>query len=215
MRASKSPMMKHKAFIYISLGILLTFVACTEPSPGPEQAAEPEAPPEPIDGQTAFFRMFPAARNWAPDAQGLRLENLRIEEVKPKDGKYGAWRATFYSPSKNRVGVFNYSVVEVGGKIQKGVFQDHEEAYTSGLEKPWPVAAFKVGSEKAYQVALSRKETKAYIKKNPDRPVNFLLEQTNRHPNLAWRIYWGERLSTSDFSVFVDASTGDFLEIIR
>lgn len=208
-------MTKRKALIPVSLSLVLGLWSCTEPQPPAEPAAEEQKPPEPIDGQTAFFRMFPAARNWSPDAQGLRLENLRIEEVEPKDGKYGAWRATFYSPSKNRVAVFNYSVVEVGGKIQKGVFQDHEEAFTSRLEKPWPVAAFKVSSEKAYQVALSRKETKAYVKKNPDTPVNFLLEQTNRHPNLAWRIYWGERLSTSDFSVFVDASTGDFLEIIR
>ena len=43
----------------------------------------------------------------------------------------------------------------------------------------------------------------------------YLLEQTSRFPDLAWRIVWGESVSASKYSVFVDASTGEFLEKVR
>lgn len=197
-----------------AIACLAVFVAGCGEAP-PQQAASPKPPPEPIDGQSAFFKMFPAARGWSADAMGLRLENLHLTEVAPKDGKYGAWRASFYSPGTNRVGVFNFSVVEVGGKIQEGVFQDHEEAFTGSLNKPWPVTALKVGSEKALQVAMNRPETREYVKKYPGLPVFMLLELTNRHPGLAWRVVWGESVSRSGYSVYVDASTGSYLEVMR
>jgi hypothetical protein len=194
---------------------MIALWGCEEAPQETAAPAEAEAPPEPIDGQTAFFRMFPAARSWAPDAQGVRLESMEIEEVPSEDGKYGAWRATFYSPAKNLAAVFNYAVVEVGGKIQKGVFTDHEESFTPGRTKAWSVSALKVESAKALATAMEQDKTKAYVKENPDMPIFVLLEQTNRHPNLAYRIVWGESVSRSGFSVFVDASTGEFLEVLR
>jgi hypothetical protein len=197
----------------MAAGLALLVAGCGQ-APGPVAKKE-EPPPEPVDGQKAFFQSYVAARGWAADVQGLRLEGVNIPEVAPAGGLQGAWRSTFVSPSKGRVIVFNYSVAQSAGKFIKGVFQDHEEAYSAGLEKPWLVSAFKVGSEDAFKTAMERRETKEYIKKNPDKPVLFLLEQTRRHPNLAWRLVWGESVSRSDFSVFVDASTGSFLEVMR
>ena len=55
---------------------------------------------------------------------------------------------------------------------------------------------------------MEQKQTQDYVKKNPDTPIMILLEHTNRHPDLAWRIIWGTSVSTSNFSVYVDASTG-------
>lgn len=192
--------------------LVLAGCAC---GPAPEPVAKQEPPPEPVDGQKAFFQSYVAARGWSADVQGLRLESVNIPEVKPAGGRFGAWRSTFVSPSKGRVIIYNYSVAQSSGKFIKGVFQDHEEGYSAGLEKPWPVSAFKVGSEAAYKTALERRETKEYLKKNPDKPVMLLLEQTKRHPNLAWRVVWGESVSRSDYSVFVDASTGQYLEVMR
>jgi hypothetical protein len=42
-------------------------------------------------------------------------------------------------------------------------------------------------------------------------PVKLLLEKTQRFPGPAWRVYWGESVSTSAYSVFVDANTGEYL----
>jgi hypothetical protein len=53
------------------------------------------------------------------------------------------------------------------------------------------------------------------VKKNPDKPILFILEKTRRFPDLTWRIVWGESVGLSDFSVFVDASTGKYLETVR
>ena len=195
--------------------ILLALAGCSEAPKPAEKAAAPEASPEPVDGQKAFFQSYVAARNWSKDAQGLRMESVDIPELKSAGGKFGAWRSTFVSPSKSRVAVFNYSVVQSSGKFLKGVFQDHEESFSEGREKPWPVSALKTSSEKVYGVAMERRETKEYLKKNPDKRINILLEQTNRHPNLAWRVIWGESISRSDYSVFVDAPSGDFLEVMR
>jgi len=208
-------MKRTNALVYILLGVMVGLFGCTETQTQEPVAKKEEKPPEPVDGQKAFFQMYIAARVWSQDAQGLRLESLHIPEVKRKGGAFGAWRATFVSLSKRRTAVFNYSVVEVGSKLQKGVFQDHEEGYSASRDKPWPVSALKVGSGKALEVALKQKHAKEYVKKNPDKPMMFILEHTNRHPDLTWRVVWGERVSTSDFSVYVDATTGEFLEVMR
>jgi hypothetical protein len=197
----------------ILLAAAVLAVACGR-APQPV-ATQEQPPPEPVDGQKAFFQCYVAARGWAGDVHGLRLESVNIPEVKPVGGRYGAWRASLVSPSKGRIAIYNYSVVQSSGKFIKGVFQDHEEAYSGGLEKPWLVSAFKVGSEEAFKAAMERREAQEYVKKNPDKPVILLLEQTRRHPNLAWRVIWGESVSRSDFSVFIDASTGRFLEVMR
>ncbi len=203
-------------FAYFLLGLSAAVVSCSS-APEPSATEQEEAPPpEPIDGQAAFFRMFPAARQWAADAEGLRLESIKIEQVKSADGKFGAWRASFYSPSRQRMSTFNFAVVEVGGKLRKGVFQDHEESYSpNSLAHPWLPAALQTSSEAAYQTAMEQPETKEYVAKNPDVPVMVLLEQTDRHRDLAWRIVWGFSVSTSAYSVFVDASTGGFMEIMH
>lgn len=200
--------------IILGLPVLLLIGAC-EQAPQEAMQTEPEPPPEPVEGQKAFYQMYVAARSWSQDAQGLRLQSVNIPEVAAKGARFGAWRASFFSPSKNRTLTFNYSAVDSSGKFQKGVFRDHEEDYTEGRSKPWPIAALKQTSEKALEVAMSRKETKEYVQKNPDKPLFFLLEQTNRHPRLTWRVVWGESVSRSSFSVFVDASVGDYLEIMR
>jgi hypothetical protein len=51
-----------------------------------------------------------------------------------------------------------------------------------------------------------------YAAKHPELPVLFMLEQTSRFPDPAWRVVWGDSVSTSGFSVFVDAMTGQFLQ---
>jgi hypothetical protein len=179
---------------------------------------EPEKPAEPVTGQSAFWKMYQVAlRTWAQDAQPLTLRSFAIPEIKamPEQGKYPVWEAIFVSQSRALSRTFTYSVIEAGGNLHKDVFGQVAEAWSGprGQQKPWPIQAFKVDTDKAYQVAAE--ESKEYIKKNPEKPVNFLLEMTPRHPDLAWRVIWGESVGTSNYSVYVDASTGKFLEKMR
>jgi hypothetical protein len=196
------------------LPIALLLTACTEAPKKTAKAKEPEKPPEPIAGRYAFHQMFAAARSWASDAQVVRLHNVPLTEVKSADGKAGCWQTTFMSPSRQRSRIYTYSVVESAGNIHKGVFAGLEETYTQrGQAKPFLVAALKTDSVDAYKTALEK--STEYVKKNPDKPVQFLLELIPRFPNPAWRVIWGESVGTSNYSVYVDASTGKYLETMR
>jgi hypothetical protein len=80
---------------------------------------------------------------------------------------------------------------------------------------PWPIQAFKTDSPKALEIAHGRKEAIAFSKKHPEIPVTLMLSRTKRHPNLTWRVIWGTSVSGSNFSVLVDATTGQYLEILH
>jgi len=70
--------------------------------------------------------------------------------------------------------------------------------------------ALRVDSDEAYTAAVQI--SGEFLKKNPKVPVLFLLESTARFPDPTWRVLWGETIGTSNYSVFVDASTGKPLQ---
>jgi hypothetical protein len=179
------------------------------------KTAEPEKPPEAVTGLTAFHRMFMTARTWASDVQSVWMRNIPLEQVKGPPGTSGAWEAMFVSPSKAQSKIYTYSVIEAGGNLHKDVFAGLAEAWTGprGQQRPWPIQALKKDSTTAWEVALEN--SKDYAAKNKDRPISFLLEQTPRHPELVWRVIWGESVARSNYSVLVGASTGLFLEKLR
>ena len=198
----------------VLIPLFLLLAACSE-SPKTETAKkEPEKPPEPLTGRQAFQRIYPQSRLWATDAEPLRLRNLPVAGVTAEKGKAGAWEVTFVSPSKGKSKTFTYSVVEAEGNLHQGVFGTSEDDYSLTAQHPsmpFQIAALKTDSDQAYDAAA---EVSAdYIKKNPDKPVSFLLElNAKRHPDPTWRVIWGESISTSDYSVFVDATTGKVVE---
>jgi hypothetical protein len=59
------------------------------------------------------------------------------------------------------------------------------------------------------------KKAEEYTKAHPEMNISFLLEQNNKFPQLTWRVIWGESVGTSNYSVFVDATTGEYLETMR
>lgn len=202
------------------LPLALLLASCSEERPKPAEsvkpeAARPEAPPEPVTGRTAFHQMYLAARAWARDAEPLRLASLNLSEVPSQPGKAGAWEATFASAERRQAKRFTYSVVESSGNLHKGVFAGPEEAYTGPTtqRKPFLIPAFKTDSDQAFELAA--KHAEAYIKKHPDTPVNYLVENSNRFPNPTWRVFWGQSVGTSGFYVFVDLTTGQFLQKMR
>lgn len=197
------------------LPILLTLLAgCSEP-PKADKAKEPEKPPAPVTGRQAFQSMYPTARTWALDAQPLQLRSVDIQEVKSEKGRSGAWQGTFVSPAKGKARSYTFSVAEAAGNLHRGVFAGPEESWAGprGQSMPFDIVAIKTDSDAAYDLAVEHSAD--YVKKFPDKPVSFLLEQTRRFPDLAWRVIYGESVSTSDYSVFVDATTGKFLEKVH
>ena len=208
----KLPVFLRTALICLSI---TTLIACSEvPKPGFEKTAKPSPPPSPVTGRFAFQRMFMQAKGWAADAQPLSLSALFLKQVPAEPGKCGAWQATFISLQKAKARTYTFSVVDIGG-IHEGVLAGREETWSGphGQEQPFNPQALHIDSDAAYTAAA--KESADFLKKNPSLPILFLLEQTPRFPNLAWRVIWGETFGSSHYSVFVDASTGRFLQILR
>jgi hypothetical protein len=203
--------MSTRRVILVCAPVLLLLGGCSTP---PKKAAEPSAPPEPVGAQFAFHQVFLTARTWAPDLLVLRVRDVPMTAVKPEGGKRAAWEVTVVSPSKAKSKMYVFSVVEEGN-IHKGVFPVSEEEYRGprGQVVAWPVQALRTDSTAAYDTAVQHSAD--FVKKNPDIPVTFLLEQVSRHPYLTWRVIWGTSVATSGYSVYVNASTGEFVEKMR
>jgi hypothetical protein len=195
---------------------LLTLAACSSPNEAAAKKAE-QTPDPPLTGRQAFQRMFPQARAWALDALPLLLQSYNLAKVKSAGGKAGAWEATFVSASLHRSRLFTWSALEAEGNLHKGVFAGPEQSYSmpTGQESPFEISAIRVDSDEALEAASKQKDTIVFRKKFPDIPMMFILERTRRFPDLAWRVLFGESVSTSEYSVYIDATTGKYLERTR
>ncbi|HTT61571.1 MAG TPA: hypothetical protein VMG35_07015 [Bryobacteraceae bacterium] len=199
--------------LFSAAAALLLLAGCSTETPAPQKKAE-EKPAEPVTGRQALQQMYIAARGWAADIEPLKLTSILLPEVKAEPGKAGAWQVIFVSASQRLARSYTYSVVESEGNLHKGVFAGQDQSWSSsGATKPFLMAAIKTDSDQAYQTAL--KKSADYDKKNPGKPITFLLEANNQFPDPSWRVIWGESAGTSNFSIFVDASTGAYLETIH
>jgi hypothetical protein len=200
-----------KVLFLLSSALVLLLTNCSE-APPTVAKKEPEKP-EPITGQSALFKMYTVARSWAPDALVLKVNTIALSEVPdvPR-GKAAAWQATFTSSSRSQSRSYTNSIIEAQANLHKGVFGLLEEGWNGprGETSPFLMAAVKIDTDAAYQTALG--QAGDYDKKNPGKPVTFLLEKITKYPDPVWRVIWGESVGTSNFSVYVDASTGEFKE---
>jgi len=193
------------------LAAVLLLAGCSEPAKKAEKKVEP--PLEPITGRSEFFKAYAAARAWAADAEPLQVVSIRLPEVSAEPGKAGAWQIQFASASRGKSRAWTWSAVESAGNLHKGLFALGEDPWSGprGQSRPFPMQALKIDTDAAYETALKHAET--FFKKVKERPpVNFMLESTPRFPNAYWRVMWGETVGTADFTVFVDATSGGFLE---
>ncbi len=197
--------------------LFLMLAGCAEtPTKTAEKKKEPEKL-EPATGQSAIYKMYQMARSWAPDAQVLKLNSMLLNEVPdPPKGTAAAWQATFVSATKSQAKSFTWSSIEGEGNLHKGVFGLNDEGWSGprGTNTPFLMLAVKIDTDAAYKSALANGGAE-YDKKSPGKPITFLLEKVAKHPNPVWRVIWGESVSQSNFSVYVDASTGDFREKLR
>ncbi len=213
-------MSKHSPLRIILAGSFLMLASCMDSSSPSEikarqEKAEKKAP-EPVSGQTAFFKMYGAAKSWAPDLEGFRCEPIRMNAIPEKDGKFPAWKCAFVSPSKRAMKTYSYSVVEAEG-LFKDSFGGPDESFSGsrGQNISFPILALKKDNTEAIEVAKAHKDTVEYLKKNPTVTViTPVLEKTKENSNAAWRIYWGLP-STSNYSILVDATTGTYVKTLR
>ena len=93
--------------------IVMMFSACSE---APQKTVEkaPEAPPEPVTGNSVFFQLYAAGRGWAGDLQPLRYNSIALPQVKKVPGKAAAWQALFVSPQKHGARTVAISIPEHG-----------------------------------------------------------------------------------------------------
>ena len=199
-----------KLSLILGCALLLILTGCSESSQ-PEKK-EPPKPAEPVTGLTALFRMYQVARSWSSDIQVLKMNSIHLLEVPSVPGQAGAWEATFTSASKGRARTYTYSAIESPGNLHQGVFAGPEQDL-SAQAQPFLIAAVKVDTDAAYKTALGK--AGEYDKKNPHLTISMLLERNKQYPNPAWRIIWGESVGTAGLSVFIDASTGEFLETLH
>ena len=73
------------------------------------------------------------------------------------------------------------------------------------------MSAFKLRGEESAKTSADEKAAD-YDQKNPGMPISFQLEKIKQFSNPVWRVIWGESAGTSSFSIYVDASMGNFLE---
>jgi hypothetical protein len=187
---------------------------CSAPPPAPAQK-QAEEKIEPVTGLKGLGKMFQVARTWDPRVQILKLTGVHLNEVPEVRAKAGEWDATFVTGAGDRSRSYTFSVIELLPNLHKGVFSASEEPFSAKKEssRPFPIEAVQIDSEKAYQTALTKAGD--YEAKNPGKPITMILELTPRHLRPAWRVIWGPSVSNSSFSVFVDATTGEYLEIMH
>ena len=204
-----------KRFILLTAAApLLWMAACSSEPAAPQKKAE-QPPAEPMAGLKALRDMYVMGRGWAADIQPVKLMSIMLPEVKAEPGKAAAWQAFFVSASQGKARSYTDSAVESEGNLHQGIFAGLDQSWSgpSGSAKPFLMAAIKIDSDTAYQTAL--KKGAEYDKKNPGKPITFLLEANDKYPDPSWRVIWGESAGTSNFSIFVDASTGLYLETIH
>ena len=191
----------------LALAPALILPAC---DPTPEKKA-PEKVPEPVTGLHALYQMYTSARAWAQDLQILHYSSINIREVQSQPGKAAAWQVVFASQALSQSRTITFSVYEASVTLHQGIFPDAPQPWSGG-GKPFLLEAAKSDTDVVWETAL--KHGADYNSKNPKIPITYTLS-IERGSDPMWRVIWGESAGQSSFSVLVDASTGEFVQILH
>jgi hypothetical protein len=195
----------------------LLFAGCSQTTTQPSAsnpagaATKSEGPPEIVPAKAAFWPMYTAARNWAPDIVLLRITAKEVPGFKNEAGKAAMWEAVFASPSRHEYRIDSYSIASVPPYIHKGVM--------TGLRMPWggvtrdvmPVdlTQLTVDSDDAYKAAAG--DAGDWLKKNPDKKLAALeVGDTYKMPGPVWYVVWGNK--NAGYSAVVDANSGKVMK---
>src|SRR5271165_123153 len=200
--------------------LMTLLVSCsTEKKAATESPAQPAAKPVPQQpqyetGRTAFQKMFLAARLWAPDLKPFRLQSQFTPDAPTAEGKAGAWRASFASPSKKMMKLYSWSGLVGPDAPEQGVSFSSEDTWSPGNVStlPFDISFLKVDSDKAYEVAEKNGGEKL-TKKDPKQPVIFQLAWDAAKNQLVWHVIYGETPTEAKLHIAVDATSGAFIKV--
>ncbi|MGB9029696.1 MAG: hypothetical protein WCC27_06210 [Acidobacteriaceae bacterium] len=197
-----------------AVSIVLLLAGCSQSTSKPAAPtaaqAQPAAPPELITAKTAFWPMYKAAHNWAPDVEAIRVTAKEVPGFKNAAGRAAMWEAVFASPSLHQYETFSDSIADAPPNIYKGV--------VAGLAQPWggetrdampiDVTSFNVDSDAAYTAAAAGAAD--WLKQNPGKDLGaFELGDTYKFQVPVWYVMWGTK--AAGYATIVDASAGKVL----
>jgi hypothetical protein len=191
----------------LALAPALILPAC---SWAPEKKA-PEKAPVPVTGLHALYQMYTSARTWAQDLQILHYQSINIHEVPAQQGKAAAWQVVFVSQALAQSRTITFSVYEASVTLHQGIFPESPQPWSGG-GKPFLLEAAKFDTDVVWETAL--KHGADYNKQNPNMPIVYTLA-IERGNEPMWRVMWGQSAGESSFSVLVDATTGEFVQILH
>ncbi len=197
---------------------LAMLAGCSSQSPKPEAESKPAKPavkpPKYETGRVALQTLNVTARNWAADAQPVRLESIPTKDAPSKDGKAGAWRASFASAQRRGVKPYVWSGVDEEGAPERGVSGGAEDDYNPRnlSTQPFDIAFLKTDTDSAFQIAQEH-GGKKILDKSPDTPVTYALDWDPRKNELVWHVIYGTSSASSKLTIAVNASTGLFLRV--
>jgi hypothetical protein len=195
--------------ICFAIAAMALLTGCSDSPPPAARQADP--PPVPVTGRQAFQYLYGSSRIWASDSMPLTIRSLHAPGVTGGKGTAGAWEVVFVSPMIARARTYTWSAVEAEG-LHKGVFPGPQETWhAGGPNQPFSPALLKADTPEALDAATQSAASASYLSKPGQRPmVDYLLdyEAATRFPNPVWHVLWGGSLSSAEYSVTVDASTG-------
>jgi hypothetical protein len=205
--------------VFLCFALVLLLSCSSEKKAGTESGSQPPAKPlvkeaQYDTGRTAFQRVYPSARLWAPDSKPFRLQSQFTADAPTTEGKSGLWRASFASPARRMMKLFVWSGLIGPDAPEQGVSFSAEDSWSASNSstQPFDIAFLKVDSDKAYEIAQKNGGEKL-TKKDPKQPVIFVLSWDAATNQLIWHVLYGENPTEARLRIAVDATSGAFLRV--
>lgn len=199
---------------WVVVASLALLAGCTSEAPKTVEKPQPK-PPEYLTGRAGFYKVYVAARAWARDAEGFRVESQATADSNGQDGKSGIWHTGFASAVGRGVKSFTWSGLEPTGDGQaRGISATVEDNYNPNNSSTavFDSNFFKIDSDKALETAQKHGGDKL-LQKTPDMTVMYLLDWSRPESKLIWHVMYGGGRNDAKLKVDVDATTGEFLRV--
>lgn len=183
-------------------------------------AATAPKPAETETGHVAFQKLYVVSRGWAPDTEPVRLESENYARhdnndlaLLGHDGKSAVWRGVYASAGRSSMKTYMWSGV-TGSDAKPGIAPGNEDPYSPSntSSRTFQLVYFKSDSDEAFNTAQKHGGA-ALLKKEPNTPVNYILDWDTRRSLLEWSVLYGESKNDPKLDVVVNATTGQFVRV--